>query len=154
MRQRGFTLIEVMVVMTIIALLAMKGLPALGSYLSNSKLRESANMVVTTALFARNEAIKRNQSVSMVSDGTTLSVTQTTGTTTTTLMSTPLPSPAQTTEFTAVFDSAGRLSPFGTEIKTQVTGGTVVSCGDDIRCPGVLLESGGAVSLCREGACS
>lgn len=150
--QRGLTLIELLVTVTIIGLLALKGLPELSNYLANAKLRETANNAVTAAAFARNEAIKRNATVNLVSTGTSMAVVDTSSGAT--VRTYPLTPTTQLPAFTARFDSAGRLLPFGTEVQAQVTSTSAGSCGQDIRCPTVRLESGGAASICKEGACS
>lgn len=151
-RAQGVTLIEVLVGITILGILAMQGFPALSSYLANARLRESANTVMAVATFARNEAIKRNLTVTLVSDGKTLKVTEAAGASP--IKTLDLPVSTQIGAFTANFDSAGRLLPFGTDVQAQVTGADPAACGEDIRCPTVHLEAGGAVSLCKEGACS
>jgi prepilin-type N-terminal cleavage/methylation domain-containing protein len=153
-RQGGFTLIEALVVVTVLALLATKGVPALSSYMSNSRLRETANVVVTTAALARNEAIKRNATVRLSSDGSTLTMTQGSGVTLTTIQTVPITPGSRVAEFTAAFDSLGRLTPFGTEVQAAVDPGSDLACTDEILCPVVRIEAGGVVSLCRTGSCS
>lgn len=147
----GFTLIELMVVVTVMAILMLKGAPALASYVTNSRIRETANIAVTTAVLARNEAIKRNTTVSVASDGSSL-VVSVGGTA---LQTVPL-SGARVAAFTRSFDSLGRLSPFpgAAELQAQVDGGPNVLCSDDIVCPVLRIETGGIVSLCRTGSCS
>lgn len=153
-RMRGFSLIEVLVALTILGILAAKGFPALSNYLANARIREGANAVIATAALARNEAIKRNLTVTLASDGQALKVTVGSGGAATVLKTLNLPDATRVAEFTASFDSAGRLLPFGTEVQAQVSGLDPAACGEDVRCPTVRLESGGAVSLCKAGACT
>jgi type IV fimbrial biogenesis protein FimT len=150
----GFTLIELMVVVSVVAILAMKALPALATYMTNSRIRESANVVVTTAALARNEAIKRNVVVTIASDGAgTLNVTYLVGATPTSIRSVPVAN-SRVGAFTASFDSSGRLTPFGTDVQASVDGGPNVLCSGEVLCPTVHIEPGGMVSLCSSGACS
>jgi prepilin-type N-terminal cleavage/methylation domain-containing protein len=151
-RQRGFTLIELLVALSVMALLAMQGAPALSAYLANSRIREAANVVVTTAALARNEAIKRNTSVTLDADGSTLTLSYTPVGVPTTLRTVTLPSTVRVATFSATFDSSGRLAPLGTDIQARVEGSNV-ACGDDIVCPTVHIEAGGMVGLCTAGAC-
>ena len=57
---RGFTLVELIVAMSVIALLALFGLPAMGTYLQNSKLSNAAASYYAGIQLARAEAIRRN----------------------------------------------------------------------------------------------
>ena len=59
----GFTLIELVVTLAVVAILTTVGLPALGDYLSNSRLTTQTNDLVAAFNFARGEAITRNQNV-------------------------------------------------------------------------------------------
>jgi prepilin-type N-terminal cleavage/methylation domain-containing protein len=59
----GFTLIELVVTLAVVAILTTVGLPALGDYLRNSRLTTQTNDLVAAFNFARGEAITRNQNV-------------------------------------------------------------------------------------------
>ena len=64
-RSRGFTLVELMVVLSIVAILVGLAAPQFGTMLLRSRLSAHANDAVSSALLARGEAIKRNAPVSM-----------------------------------------------------------------------------------------
>jgi type IV fimbrial biogenesis protein FimT len=69
--QRGFTLIESMVAIAVVMVLMAIAIPSYRDASYRSQLRAAANDLVTTAHFARSEAIKRNAPVTMCmsSDG-------------------------------------------------------------------------------------
>ena len=68
---RGFTLVELMVVLIILAVLLTIALPSFSVLSLRTKLKSYANEVVTSAYLARSEAIKRNAPVRLCisSDG-------------------------------------------------------------------------------------
>jgi type IV fimbrial biogenesis protein FimT len=62
---RGFTLIEVLVVITISAILLAVGIPMFNSSIASMRASESANSLVATLELARTEAIRRGTTVSL-----------------------------------------------------------------------------------------
>jgi type IV fimbrial biogenesis protein FimT len=68
---RGFTLVELLVVMALLAVLLSMAVPAFTSSQLTTQLRTAANNLVASAHLARSEAIKRNTMVRMCvsSDG-------------------------------------------------------------------------------------
>ena len=64
-RQRGFTLIEAIIVLAVAGILMMIGVPALGDYMKNSRLTANTNKLVGALNFARNEAITLDREVSI-----------------------------------------------------------------------------------------
>ena len=60
---RGFTLIELMIVMVILGIVMMVALPAMRTVLVNAQLRTAAESRVAGMMTARQEAIRRNESV-------------------------------------------------------------------------------------------
>lgn len=66
MHARGFTLIEVLVVMTIMTIMAGLATPALQSFVAAQRVKTAASDFALAAIFARSEAIKRNAEVSVV----------------------------------------------------------------------------------------
>lgn len=62
-RHRGFNLIEVMVIVTVLALLIAAGIPSMGEWIQSVRVRNTAEVAVTGLQKARNEAMKRNQIV-------------------------------------------------------------------------------------------
>ncbi|MES2181370.1 MAG: GspH/FimT family pseudopilin [Pseudomonadota bacterium] len=63
--QQGFTLIEMMVVISILAILAAIALPYFNDATLSSKLRSYANNFVASAHLARSEAVKQNAVVTL-----------------------------------------------------------------------------------------
>jgi prepilin-type N-terminal cleavage/methylation domain-containing protein len=62
-RARGFTVVELMVVLAIFALVAALAMPNLDRALTNQRLRNAATDFVSALLLARSEAIKRGVEV-------------------------------------------------------------------------------------------
>ncbi|MFZ4551991.1 MAG: GspH/FimT family pseudopilin [Aquabacterium sp.] len=63
MKQRGFTLIEAMVVVTIVTVLALAAAPNLSTWLDNIRIRNASDAIQEGLQTARAEAIKRNQNI-------------------------------------------------------------------------------------------
>jgi type IV fimbrial biogenesis protein FimT len=64
MRQRGFTLVELMVTLTILVLLMLAVMPSLGTWLDNTRIRNEGDSIITGLQTARGEAVRRNENVS------------------------------------------------------------------------------------------
>lgn len=64
--QRGFTLVELVTVLVIVALGAMVAMPSLSQALITQRLRAAATDLTSSLMLARSEAIKRNGSVQLV----------------------------------------------------------------------------------------
>ena len=65
----GFTLIELMVTIAIVAILATVAAPSFNEAILGSRLTAFANNFVASAMLARSEAIKRNSTVSLCRSG-------------------------------------------------------------------------------------
>lgn len=63
MKQRGTTLLELIVVVVIVAIFAAVGLPAMSDFVKNSRLSSARSTFVADLGVARGEAIKRNARV-------------------------------------------------------------------------------------------
>lgn len=83
---RGFSLIEAMIAVSLLALLIMAGMPTFSGIVADMRVRSAAEGMLAALQSARSEALRRNQSVSfrldaedgggwsvlLVSDGSTL----------------------------------------------------------------------------------
>jgi len=63
--QSGFTLLELMLVVTLAGLLLGLGIPAMGNFIRNARITGAANDVMAALHFTRSEAIKRRQAVTL-----------------------------------------------------------------------------------------
>ena len=61
----GFTLIELLITIVIVGLIASIGIPSFTQTIRNSRLTTNINELVTSLNFARSEAVKRNQAVTI-----------------------------------------------------------------------------------------
>lgn len=61
--QKGFTLIELMVVVVVLAILMSIAAPSYRAFIANTQIRNTAESVRNGLQLARSEAVKRNQSV-------------------------------------------------------------------------------------------
>jgi type IV fimbrial biogenesis protein FimT len=153
MRQlkRGFTIIEVLIGLAIMAMLVGVGVPYFGDYMVNARLREGGHAVYAETLLAQSEAIKRNATTRLIASGSTLELRDmAAGGAGAVLRQSALP---ETLQFVAAvnmdFGSDGRPTPFGTNFAVNL-GATGVTCSDSHRCPGLRVDAGGAVRLCAD----
>lgn len=61
--ERGFTLVELMIVLVVAAVLLGLAVPSMSQFTLSGKLRAYSNEIVASVALARSEAIKRNQPV-------------------------------------------------------------------------------------------
>lgn len=164
-RHRGFTLIELMVVLAIIGILLLLGTPLFTTFMANSRIKTASEAFANALVQARTEAIKRNEPVEFVISSGWLvclvaddaSCTQGDASVlyqgagregTSDVVVTP--TPADATRIT--FDSLGRIiapnpaddSDALTQVDIDVTNGTSVNS----RPLRVVVETGGGVRLC------
>lgn len=65
-RSGGFSLIELMVAITIVSLFLLLAMPSFSEWLVNSRIRNAAESIVNGLQVARNEAVRRNAPVQFV----------------------------------------------------------------------------------------
>lgn len=66
MRQSGFSLIELMIVLVIVGIGLLVGLPSYANWVANSRIRNAAESIQNGLQLARSEAVRRNARVSFV----------------------------------------------------------------------------------------
>lgn len=64
-RTRGFTLPELLIVVTVLAVLMAAGLPSMAEFVRNQRVKTASFDLFSTLVFARSEAITRNAAVKM-----------------------------------------------------------------------------------------
>lgn len=69
-RQRGITLIELLVTLSIAAILLTVAVPNFITFVQNNRLATQANDLVTMLNYARSESVKRNQRITVCSSTT------------------------------------------------------------------------------------
>ncbi|MEH6453301.1 MAG: GspH/FimT family pseudopilin [Psychromonas sp.] len=65
----GLTLIELMIVVSIIMILAMVGVPSYNTFIANERFAVATNELYNAYRFARNEAIKTSSSMTLEASG-------------------------------------------------------------------------------------
>ncbi len=76
-RRTGFTLLELMIVIAIIAILTVVAAPSLRDLISNARMTSLVNDLMTDLSLARGEAVKRNVRISICTSNTGTGCTNT-----------------------------------------------------------------------------
>lgn len=76
MKQRGFSIIEIAVVLVVLGVLMTSSMPSISSWLRNTRLRNHAEAIQNGLQQARNEAVRRNRAIGfhLVSSGSSTSL--------------------------------------------------------------------------------
>jgi type IV fimbrial biogenesis protein FimT len=64
-RQRGFTLLELLVTLMIVAILATLAAPSIGSMITESRYQQTRHQLHNAYLYARSEAVKRETNINL-----------------------------------------------------------------------------------------
>lgn len=149
----GLTLIELMIGITILALLLLLGLPGYATWIQSSKIRTASESVQSGLQLARAEAVRRNTQVSFALTGNDWSVdvvnpvqniqrrSGTDGTAGAVIAA---------TQNVVAFNALGRVTPAAT-VTLSVTnpgGGTCQAAGGAMRCLNVTVLAGGQIRMC------
>lgn len=70
-RTRGFTVIELMVTLAILAIMMGLGVPSFRAFISSQKIKNGSYELMSTLVLARSEAVKRNTSVTVTPSSST-----------------------------------------------------------------------------------
>lgn len=155
---RGFSVLEVMVVVAIIGVLLSLGVPSFFTYTQNLQIRSAAEQVTAGLQIAKNEAIRRNALIKLtIGTGTAWTITDPNGVTlqsrdanegSVNVTSALLPNGS-----TAVtFNGMGRVVPLNddaTPALTQINlDNPQISNASDRRLLRIVIPLGGAVRMC------
>ncbi len=162
--ERGFTLIEVMISLTVLGIVLMLGLPSFASWLQNQQLRAASEGLLNGLQTARAEAIRRNLLVQIVfaPPGTGWSVSEAvSGAAIQTRVKeegspnavlTVTPNTATTVTFTSLGSVTANLNPpFPTASQFDISnsaGGSCQQVGGPMRCLRVVVSGGGSLRMC------
>jgi type IV fimbrial biogenesis protein FimT len=161
MRHRGFTLVEMMVAMTVMLLLLLSGMPMVSTFLGNVRLRVGSEGMLDGLALARNEAIRRNTTVLYRFTGADWYVVLpgSNGGPDTTLVhraeganSSVRVAPAAGQ---VAFSGSGRTFPAGTSLAIQFTNPAAGACrvdGGEVTCLRIDLPASGEPRLCDPAA--
>jgi type IV fimbrial biogenesis protein FimT len=163
----GFTLVELIITIALVALVLTMGLPAFMNMLTNLRVRAVADSVLAGAQVARTEALKRNRNLAFRLDAATggawtVGEVDTSNNIITTLQSrsagdggtvSVAMTPGGTTQ--VIFNNLGRRvlpTPAAVDIMaidvTSPAAGTCEHGGGRVRCLRVTVSIGGEVRLC------
>lgn len=146
---RGLTLVELMVALTIAAILAVAAAPSFSDYIANSRLRENGNTLYSQALFAQSEAIKRNTVIRLSTSGSTIQVIDRTDPDDeVVLFERTLTDGISMSDETVDFNGEGRTVGFAAGAINFSS--ATASCSSEIRCPGLRIDGGGGMRLCTD----
>ena len=153
--RRGFTLIELMVAITIAGFLLVAAAPHFSEFTNNSRLREGGTTVQTEALFAQSEAIKRNRIVRLTTTGSTVQVLEAQDPASMTLLRERTLAGGVTAAATTI-DFTPRGYPVNRAVAPSVDFVAAaidfalpgVTCSSEQRCPGLRVDAGGGIRLC------
>jgi type IV fimbrial biogenesis protein FimT len=144
---RGFTMIELIVVLAIAALLAAAVTPMINEYSVNSRLREAGSLLLADALYAQSEALKRNERVRL--DVTSAGLKVTVVSSNDQLRQRDFPPDVYAAGMSLEFGGAGRPATFGTGATVDL-GHASLACTSQHRCPRLVIDGGGGVRLCPD----
>lgn len=68
---RGFTIVELLITVTVLGILAAVALPSFGNFVRDQRVKTAISDVYATFIYARSEAIKRAADVQVVPNSTT-----------------------------------------------------------------------------------
>lgn len=151
--ERGLSIIEMMIALTIMGILAVMAAPGFVDYLANSRLRESGSVVLAQTLFARGEAIKRNTNVQVTTAGGVVRVEDIRDISSPVeLRAITLTNNVSASTATLRFNSEGR----SVDASGILAAGSIdfsistATCSSEIRCPGLRVDGGGSARLCGD----
>ena len=160
--KRGFTLIEILISITVLGIILMLGLPSFASWLQNQQLRAASEGLLNGLQTARAEAIRRNLLVQIVvaPPGTGWSVTEAVsgaaiqtrvkeeGSPNAVLGVTP--NTATTVTFTSLGSVAANLdgSPTAGQFDIKNPAGGSCQTAGPMRCLRVVVSGGGSLRMC------
>lgn len=130
---RGFTLPELLIVMTILVVLMGVGLPSFGEFVRNQRVKTASFDLFSSLVLARNEAITRNASVTMAptggawTNGWTVSYTDSGGNVVAVRTEDALANITIAGPASVVYRGSGRLNGVVTPFQLSAAGDTVIS---------------------------
>lgn len=145
--ERGMTLMEVMVALAITGVMLAAGMPYYAEYAVNAKLREGGNGLLTEAMAAQSEAIRRNTVVRLAVSGSNVQVLDMANTAVP-LRQRDLGQGVEAAATNIDFSSTGAL--VGGLAQQVNVGMPNAECNTvKVRCPALQVAAGGGIKMCR-----